>query len=313
MLWAAGRVLRRVPVLSSEARLVVSGLRTRFMKLSALSWLEKLSGYFYGVPFFTLLLATHYDHATVGVAALAAELTVRLLSLSLSPSYGLTLPAFATVFAENGEGRRQRLFESALRALALVLAASLVVIVAGATPLVWWLYSPAYAAAVPLLRVLVPLYFAEYAIYPVANAVLLAGEQLREYTVVKIASLMLVPVVVYGAFRLPILGAVAMFGLLRLATALAFLGAAVRAHHLRVPAPFYGRMLLAVVLSTFVGVTAAWLGGDTPPAGIAAGVASLATFVVTIRALRCFGPPEQAALEESRLPGVRWVLKALTP
>src|SRR5439155_13561356 len=206
----------------------------RFVRLAGLTWLEKLSSYLYGTSFLTLLAASMFDKVQVGFFSLAAEFTINVLSFVLSPTHGIVLPAFSVVFFHGTQEQRQDVFSASLRALGLLLWPCAALLV-GLSPLVIsGIYSHAYSASALYLRIFVLFYFVEYAVYSPANAALLAGDRLASYSRIKLLSIFVVPLFVLVASALTLPWLAVFYGALRLAIALALLGAAVRLHHLQI-------------------------------------------------------------------------------
>lgn len=308
LLWiAAGAELRQIPVKPVPDR--VPHLVRRFVSLGGASWVDKLSGYLYGASFVTLVLATFLDKAAVGQFALAVEFTVRVLSFVLSPTHGIILPAVSSVFASGTSAQKQRLFTAALRSLGLWLVPAGVLLVATAPYVIPGVYSPEYVRAVPLVQIVAVFCFAEYAIYSPANAVLLAGEQLRVYSRIKLFSIALLPLFIAAARALSLEGVAALYGAMRLGFALSLLVAATRFQRLAVPAGFYARVGAAAAAAGGAGVlTSAVLGPGMPPAAVTT-VVALGGTLLAYRIFGCFGREERDTLERLKLPGAQWVLR----
>lgn len=308
LLWVAAWLeLRRIPLQPTVD--AVPHLATRFLRLGAVSWIEKLSGYFYGPSFVTLVFATFLDSASVGQFALALEFTVRVLSLVLSPTHGIILPAVSTVFADGTQAQKQRLFTAGLRTLGLWLAPAAALMFALTSYIIPALYSDQFGRAALLTQIVAIFYFAEYAIYSPANAVLLAGEQVREYSRIKIVSILLMPAFLFLARVLPLEAVAAVYGALRLAVAVALLIAASRVQRLHLPAGFYGRLAAAAALAAAAGSLTFHLTGPSLWAVWLTGLVTLSAILVAYRVLGCLGHEERDTFERLKLPGAQWVLR----
>lgn len=302
MAGAAVVELRRLPRLP---RAHTPGLFRRFAKVSALSWIEKLWGYLYGTSFLTLLLATALDKTSLAFFALASQFTMRVLSLVLSPTHGIILPAFSTLYATRDQAQYGRAFTSTLRVLALLLGPSAALVVGLAPYVIPLLYSPTYTPAVLIVQILVCFTFAEYSIYAPANAALLASEQLRAYTIIKVASIAALPLVAWALFHVPLPAVPAVYGGARLCTTALLLLASRRAQQLSMPARFYGRLLSASGLAAALALGAGWLLGEGALSGGVVALLILGTLTVGFRRLGCVGPSEWATLDRLNLPGTR--------
>ena len=308
LLWIATWMeLRQIPCLPDPRP--VPDLVGRFVRLGGVSWVDKWSGYLYGASFVTLVLATFLDKAAIGQFALAVEFTVRVLSLVLSPTHGLVLPAIATVFTDGTAAQRQRLFTAALRTLGLWLVPAGVLLIAAAPYVIPGLYSDQYRQAATLTQIVAVFYFAEYAIYSPANAVLLAGERLWIYTRIKLVSLALLPLFVVAVRVLPLHGIAALHGAMRLAFAVALLVAASRVQRLQLPTAFYARTMAAAALAALTGGAAGALLGPRGWAGVVASAAALGVTLLAYRRLGCLGQEERDTLERLNVPGAQWVLR----
>lgn len=308
LLWAAVAIeLRRIPRRTAAEH--VPNLVRRYIRVSVVSWIEKLSGYVYGASFLTLVLATFLDQAAVGQFALALEFTVRVLSLTLSPTHGIILPAVASVFPSGTRVQKQRLFTAALRTLGLWLVPAGVLLLATAPHVIPAVYSSRYLDAVLLTQILTIFYFMEYAIYAPANAVLIAGERLRAYGRIKLASLALLPAFVAAATVLPLPGIAVVYGALRLGMALALLLAASRVQQLQIPAGFYARLGSAAVLTILAGLLTSLSLGSGTVSGIAVAGVTGAAALVAYRVFGCFGREERDIFERLKLPGTGWMLR----
>ena len=308
LLWiAVVRELAGIPIAAAGDR--VPRLWRRFVQLGIVSWMEKLSGYLYGGPFLTLALATFLDKASLGQFALGLEFTVRVLSLVLSPTHGIILPAVSSVFADGNAQQRQRLFTAALRALGLWLAPAAVLLIAMSPYVIPWIYSESYAPAARLTQVLAAFHFVEYAIYSPANAVLLAGERLRAYSRIKLLSIAVLPLFLLLARSLPLLGIAALYGACRLAGAGALLLVAVRLEHLEVPGGFYARVAAAAALATAAALLAAFVAGPSYMGGVITAAIAVGATVVLYRFLHCLGGQDRDIVARLNLPGAQRVLR----
>jgi O-antigen/teichoic acid export membrane protein len=287
----------------------VAGLSPRFIRLGAVSWVEKLSGYVYGPSFVTLVFATFIDLDVVGQFALAMEFTVRVLSLVLSPTHGIILPAVSSVFASGTHVQRQRLFTAALRTLGLWLAPAGALLITVTPYVIPAFYSEAFAPAVMLTQILAVFYFAEYAVYSPANSVLLAGERLREYSRIKIVSIAILPAILLLARVATLEIVAAVYGLVRLAVAIALLVTAARVQQLVIPSRFYGRLVAAGIAATVLGLSTLHAMGVSLPAAIMTVLLTTATILVTYRLFGCLGREERDTFERLNLPGTQWVLR----
>jgi O-antigen/teichoic acid export membrane protein len=302
--------LTRIAVPGVEAAPAASVLR-RFVRLAALGWTEKLSSYLYGPSFATLLVATMFDKVEVGLFSLASDFTLRLMSFVLSPTHGIILPAFATVFFQGSLEQRQRIFSSTLRIVGMLLAPSGALLFGLAPYLVSTIYSPSYADAAQYVRILAFFYFTEYAVYAPANAALLAGEQLTAYSRIKLTSIAALPIFVAVSAALSLPWIAVLYGTLRLGIALALLAVAVRTHSLRVPVLFYASLAAAAAASAVVVAALVSVIGSHA-LGAAAGIATVAAIMLICQRKAGWTTPEDwSMLKRLDLPGSTWLLRLL--
>lgn len=296
---------------SGESAGPVRNLTSRFIRVGTLSWLEKLASYLYSPAFLTLALATVVDTTALAHFALAAELTTRVLSLVLSPTHGIILPAFAEVFAAGPEEQSRRVVSSTLRALALLLAPSGCLLIALAPYAIPLIYSDAYNPAVPLVQILAALSFLEYAIYSPANAALLASEHLRPSFLVKLFSIVTLPVYLWLLPFLTLEQATALYGALRLLTAILLLAAAWRALRFGLPLGLYGRLAAIGSAALAAALVLGHRLGDGASAGAVVLIAVLVVLASGVWALGCVNASDRAAIARLKLPGSQWMLKLL--
>jgi hypothetical protein len=162
-----------------------------------------------------------------------------------------------------------------------------------------------------MVQVLALFYFAEYAVYPSANAVLLAGERLRDFVRVKAWAIAGMPLLVVAAAKLGILPMLVTYGVLRLGAAGGLLFAAMRAERLTLPVGFYLRLSAVAVVAAIGG---SLIGGFVPGARLGAalaGACGAAVFVVGFRVARCIGPSESSLLAALPMPGARRLSRVL--
>jgi len=206
----------------------------RFAKVSLSAYVEKLAASLHGPPFLTLLLAATAPTTDVAAFALAGSIVVSALSLVLSPTNGIILPAFAVAF-DRGEVDKRRAFAYSIRLLTLLVCSALVILFAVAPDLVRLLYSSRYTLAGTILRILLIFYFLEYSVYAPANAALLTGGRFREYLLVKCLSVLFVPVYVLMLAPVGIVAVAVTNGVVRLGIAAALLLLAMKTQGLSYP------------------------------------------------------------------------------
>lgn len=215
-----GTAIPRLPEVPSSSEI---SWMPRFHRVSLSVYFEKLASYFHSPTFVILILAALGKQREVALFALASELVLRSLGMTLSPANNILLPAFAEAFLRNDESRR-RVFTYSIRFLSLLAIPALAILLNILKDIIPLFYSSKFLDAVVVAQILACFYFLEYTVYSPANASLLAGEGLRSYFFVKAASLFLVPIYALAA-QAGILATAATMGAVRLLVATTLLAA----------------------------------------------------------------------------------------
>jgi O-antigen/teichoic acid export membrane protein len=287
----------------------------KFFRVSLFGYFDKVSNYFFSIPFITLLLALYLGKDDVALFSLAGELTLRFLSLSLTPTHGWILPLFSTVFASKVEDRIRATFSNTLKIVTLLSIPIGTFLYVFAHPLILHLYSEKYSAAVPIAKILIVFYFLEYTVLAVANATLIAGEKLKTYFWIKAIFFLSIPLYFLVIPLGGLTGTAYFYGVVRLLVAASLILAVLNLFRFGFPFEFYGKAILSAgivaglseisisILGSIILQNLFWISME--------GIGFLFIYYLTIKGLRLFGEDEKELLIKMKIPYIhkllRWV------
>ena len=181
---------------------------------------------------------------------------------------------------------------------------------------------PKYVQAAPLVWVLVPCLFLE-CLLTTAHNVLIVYEHMSIIIISRVLTLISVPLVLVLTPTMGLIGAALAFGLARVVAGTWVTFSGVRLLGIRWPWHFTGRVIFATVgMSLLVAMLAALVPPVPPQASIVqrllgalvlGGVAAAGAggFLIALRAVGGLDPQDREQLARTRLPGKRWLLRAL--
>jgi O-antigen/teichoic acid export membrane protein len=291
---------------------VPAELKRDAARFAAVSFAEKVASYVNSPSFVLFLLAgLGSGRQDVAMFTIAGDFTFRVVSLLTIPFAGITLPVFSFLEAD---GRRQdsavalRLHIIILVLLFIPTAGLLTTLSSSLVPL---LYSVRYSEAVPVLAVLVPFLFLEYTVYSALLAALMTRRKYAEVLASKLPVLLGLPLVIYAIPRWGAVGAAAVLGLTRLASAGILLGAGLREFRFRFPLGFTAKVLGATCCSALVAAAVPKLEMPNWGAFLAAVLAGGVVFVIVYRVSGGMEVPDRDRLLEAApraARGLRFIL-----
>jgi O-antigen/teichoic acid export membrane protein len=243
-----------------------------------------------------------------------------ILAYLYTPMVGVQVPLFTRVRAGEG-GTLLGAYQSLIRLQVLLLIPGGMGLLLLARP-VFALLQPTYAAAAPLVWVLVPCLFLESLLTTAHNA-LIVYEHLRVIIISRLLTLICVPLVLFLFPILGIVGAALAFGLARVAAGIWATGNGYRLLGLRWPWQFSVRVVLAsVAMAALVATLSAFLAWPEdnarglarlamlPPLLAITGVGAVC-FMAILRLLGGIDPLDRRQLAQMKLPLKRWLLRVL--
>lgn len=288
-----------------------------FVRYCAVSFLMTLTDFLASKSFAVFLTN---DISDVALLWAGASVVGMVLGYLYTPMVGVQVPLFTRVRAGEG-GTLLGAYQSLARLQALLLIPGAVGLLLLARPTLAVL-TPQYVDAAPLVWVLVPCLFLESMLTTAHNA-LIVYEHLRVIVISRLLTLSVVPLLILFSPLLGVVGVALAFGLARVLAGLWATLNGYRLLGLRWPWRFTLRVLLASGIMALVVAGMALLLPELPPnAGIAlrlreaallAGVALIGAgvFIGALRATGGLAPQDREQLAKMRLPGRRWLLRAL--
>lgn len=290
---------------------------TGFVRYCAVSFLMTLTDFLASKSFAVFLTN---DISDVALLWAGASVVGMVLGYLYTPMVGVQVPLFTRVRAGEG-GTLLGAYQSLARLQALLLIPGAVGLLLLARPTLAVL-TPQYVDAAPLVWVLVPCLFLESMLTTAHNA-LIVYEHLRVIVISRLLTLSVVPLLILFSPTLGVVGVALAFGLARV---LAGAWATVNGYQLlglRWPWRFTLRVLLASGIMALIVAGISMLLPELPSnASIALRLREAALLAVVaiigagvfIGALRATGglePQDREQLAKMRLPGGRWLLRAL--
>ncbi len=288
-----------------------------FVRYCAVSFLMTLTDFLASKSFAVFLTN---DISDVALLWAGASVVGMVLGYLYTPMVGVQVPLFTRVRAGEG-GTLLGAYQSLARLQALLLIPGAVGLLLLARPTLAVL-TPQYVDAAPLVWVLVPCLFLESMLTTAHNA-LIVYEHLRVIVISRLLTLSVVPLLILFSPLLGVVGVALAFGLARV---LAGAWATISGYRLlgvRWPWRFTLRVLLASGIMALVVAGMALLLPELPPnagivlrlreAALLAGVALIGAgvFIGALRATGGLEPQDREQLAKMRLPGRRWLLRAL--
>ncbi len=258
----------------------------------------------------------------VAVAVIKAGVSIvkMMLSYLYTPMVGVQVPLFTRVRAGEG-GTLNGAYQSIVRLQVLLLVPGGAGLMLLAYPIFAALF-PKYVQAAPLGWVLVPCRVLE-CLLTTAHNVLIVYERMTIIVISRVLTLVSVPLVLLLTPTMGLVGAALAFGLARVVAGTWVTLSGVRLLGIRWPWRFTGRVIFATVgMSLLVAMLAALV----PPlpqqapivqrllgALVLGGVAAVGAggFLIALRAVGGLDPQDREQLARTRLPGKRWLLRAL--
>jgi O-antigen/teichoic acid export membrane protein len=288
---------------------------SRFLRVSLFGYFDKVSNYFFSIPFITLLLALYLEKEEIALFSLAGEFTLRFLSLSLTPTHGWVLPLFSTVFASKIESQMRATFSNTLKIVTFLSIPMGTFLYVFAHPLILHLYSDKFLLAVPIAKILIVFYFLEYTVLAAANATLIAGEELKTYFWIKAIFFLFVPLYFLISPWSGLIGTAYFYGIIRLLVAVSLILAVVKIFKFGFPYKFYGKTMLSAGIVVSLSEVVFSVSGFPSIQNIfwvlLEGVLFLIIYYGIIKGLRLFGPVEKELLVRMQIPHIdkllRWV------
>jgi len=288
---------------------------SRFLRVSLFGYYDKVSNHLFNVPFLTLILAIYLKKEEIAIFSLAGEFTLRFLSLSLTPTHGWVLPLFSTVFASKVEDQIRETFSNTLKIVTFLSIPIGTFLYVFAHPLILYLYSEKYLAAVPIAKILIVFHFLEYTVLAVANATLIAGEKLKTYFWIKAIFFFFIPlyflIIPWGG----LMGTAYFYGMIRLLVAVSLILAVLKIFRFGFPFDFYWKAMLSAGIVASLSEVALSTIGIPNSQGLflvlIEGVGFLVVYYLIIKGVRLFGQDEKELLVKMKIPHIhkllRWV------
>jgi len=288
---------------------------SRFLRVSLFGYFDKASNHLFSIPFITLLLAFYLGKEEIAFFSLAGEFTLRFLSLSLTPTHGWILPLFSTVFASKNEDQMRATFSDTLKIVTFLSIPIGTFLFVFAQPLILYLYSEKFLSAVPIARILVVFYFLEYTVLAVANATLIAGEELKTYFWIKAIFFLFIPLYFLVIPWSGLTGTAYFYGIIRLLVAVSLILAVLKIFRFEFPYEFCGKVLLSAGIVAGLSEVALSILGTPFIQSIfwvlMEGSLFLLVYYLIIKGLRLFGKDEKDLLIKMNIPHLhkllRWV------
>ncbi len=287
----------------------------RFLRVSFFGYFDKVSNYIFSIPFITLILALYLGKEEIALFSLAGEFTLRFLSLSLTPTHGWILPLFSAVFASKMKDQMRATFSNTLKIVTFLSIPIGTFLYVFAHPLILYFYSEKFLAAVPIAKILIILYFLEYTVLAVANATLIAGEELKTYFWIKAIFFLFIPFYFLIIPWSGLTGTAYFYGIIRLLVAVCLILAVLKIFRFEFPYEFYGKVMLSAGIVISLSQIALSISGAPLLRSIfwvlMEGALFLVVYTVIIKGLRLFGQDEKELLVKMKIPHVekliRWV------
>ncbi len=288
---------------------------SRFLRVSLFGYYDKVSNHLFNVPFLTLILAIFLRKEEIAIFSLAGEFTLRFLSLSLTPTHGWILPLFSTVFASKVEDQIRETFSNTLKMVTFLSVPIGTFLYVFAHPLILYLYSEKYIAAVPIAKILIVFHFLEYTVLAVANATLIAGEKLKTYFWIKAIFFFFIPLYFLVIPLGGLTGTAYFYGMIRLLVSLSLILAVLKLFRFGFPFEFYGKAMLSagiVVSLSEISLSILRIPNSQSIFWVSMeGVGFLLIYYLIIKGLRLFGRVEKELLVRMQIPHIhkliRWV------
>lgn len=290
----------------------LEGQSGRFYRFSGFSYLIGFLGFFTDMAFAAPALALVLAPEQVALFATAFKLTFMTVVLVVSGFRGLYQPVFARLRIRNDPNQLQRAFAALSKAqLAILLPAGLGLMVMSGDyiPL---LFGTEFRPAVPISWVLVGFMYAETA-FNLSSIILIVDERYRALLWTQAVAVAAAPVFLVTAGSGGLIGAAAVLGGTRLATALLAYAVARQMYGLRFPWSFASRVgVVALAMAAAVGAArTAW--PTSPVEALTLTGTGILVYVLGLRLARALGPEEVDLLRRSKVPGHAWIVAWLAP
>jgi O-antigen/teichoic acid export membrane protein len=191
----------------------VGHLGRRMGKLSAMSYVDKMGTFLTGTGFLVLIGARHWSPEEIAGIWAALDITIRAITLALSVSAGILVPAFAEVAGKDRSVHRATGYSFAMRMHAALATAAGAAFAVGARSAIPILCRDAYAASGGWAAVAAVFMALHFGLFPPPNAVLVVSERFRGYLLARSVSLLAIPVYAAASLGTPLAGIVALGGL----------------------------------------------------------------------------------------------------
>jgi O-antigen/teichoic acid export membrane protein len=308
----AWNALLRVPALEGNW----GDLLRRYVRLSGLSYVTNLIGFFSDISFVVFVLTFYHDEVGIALFAVAFSRVVSpICQLLMAPTVGFTVPMFARLYVKKEFAKIQEAYGSLSRLLILLLVPSGIGLALLAPNLIRLLFQARYEPAASISAVLIVGLFGE-GLLSTGVQVLFALEEIRHSLISRLISLLAIPILFAAVPTLGGLGAALAIGLARLAARVYTTAVVRRKIGLEFPLPFFGRVLLAsgvMALATLVP-----LGIDRPRDPVEAAIRTVlalivgsVVFLIAFKKLGSIEESDRERLATMRIPFRRLILNWL--
>ena len=298
--WQALRAAREIEIDPLD-RPLQPGLRGRFARYAAVTYLMQISTWFYDIEVVVFLATAVLDLGQVAILGFAYKLAKDLLGYVWTPLTGVMTPLLARIKERKSDTALQDAVASLTRMIWLLVVPAGVGLALLAPRLVQALY-PKYAAGISVILVFIVFTFLE-SLVSVPHNVLMVHELYRPVILSRLVAFLSVPLVILALPRYGLMGVAVTVGLVRVAARVVTVVAAARRLQLGLPLRFGLRVAAASGVCALAVAGLLWL---APSEGLAfdtagklravlpligLGVAGTAAYAL---ALRAFGGLDEA-------------------
>jgi len=318
--WQALRAAREIEIDPMD-RPLDPGLRGRFARYAAVTYLMQISTWFYDIEVVVFLATAVLDLAQVAVLGFAYKLAKDLLGYVWTPLTGVMTPLLARIKERKSEVALQEAVASLTRMIWLLVVPAAVGLVLLAPRLVHALY-PKYASGISVVLVFIVFTFLE-SLLSVPHNVLMVYELYRPVILSRLVAFLSVPLVILALPRYGLMGVAVTVGVVRVAARVVTVVAAARRLHLGLPVRFGLRVASASAVCALAVAALLWL---APSEGLAfdaagklrsliplvgLGLAGAAAYALALRSLGGLDEAERRRLLALPLPAKGWLRQLL--
>lgn len=309
--WQALRAAREIEIDPLD-RPLQPGLRGRFARYAAVTYLMQISTWFYDIEVVVFLATAVLDLGQVAILGFAYKLAKDLLGYVWTPLTGVMTPLLARIKERKSDTALQEAVASLTRMIWLLVVPAGVGLLLLAPRLVHALY-PTYAAGISVILVFIVFTFLE-SLLSVPHNVLMVHELYRPVILSRLVAFLSVPLVILALPRYGLMGVAVTVGLVRVAARVVTVVAAARRLQLGLPLRFGLRVAAASGVCALALASLLWLAPSEGPtldaAGklrsllplICLGLAGTAAYALTLRAFGGLDEAERRRLLALPLP-----------